>query len=136
MARLLRVLRQRLRSLLLRSEVEDELRREIELHVEQLVREHVASGMSEAEARRLAQREFGSLDLAKEECRDARRVGLLEDFVKDVGYALRQLRRSPAFFATAVVSLALGIGANTAIFSLVDTVLLRLVPVERPHELM
>jgi predicted permease len=130
------VLKQRLRSLVRRSAVEDEMRREIELHVEQLVREHVKDGMSEADARRLARREFGWLDVAAEGCRDARRVGLLEDFVKDVGYTLRQLRRSPAFFATAVLSLALGIGANAAIFSLVDTVLLRLLPVERPHELV
>src|SRR5262245_37649289 len=135
MRRLLRVLGQRLRSLFRRGVVERELERELQLHFDELVREKKAAGLSEADARRAARLEFGSADAMKEECRDARRVGLLEDFLTDAGYALRLLRRSPGFFATAVVSLALGIGANTAIFSLVDTVLLRLLPVERPEEL-
>ena len=132
----LRLLGHRLRSLLRRQAVEDELERELSLHLEQLAREQRESGLSEAEARRAARRIFGSPDLAKEQCRDARRVGLWEDLVKDVGYALRLLGRSPGFALTAVLSLALGIGANTAVFSLVDTVLLRLVPVERPQELV
>ena len=72
----------------------------------------------------------------EEQCRDTRRTGWLEDFVKDTAYALRLFARSPGFALTAVLSLALGIGANTAIYSLVDTVLLRLLPVERPRELV
>jgi hypothetical protein len=132
----LRLLRHRLRSLFRHQAVEDELERELSLHLEQLVREQRESGLGEAEARHAARRAFGSPDLAKEQCRDARRVGLLEDLVKDVGYAFRLLGRSPGFALTAVLSLALGIGAITAIFSLVDTVLLRLLPVERPHELV
>jgi predicted permease len=130
------VLRHRLRSLFRREAVEGELERELRLHLEQLTREHMESGLSEPEARRAARLEFGSADLAGEQCRDARRVGLLEDFVKDLGYAWRLLRRSPGFALTAVLSLALGVGANTAIFSLVDAVLLRLLPVERPQELV
>jgi hypothetical protein len=116
--------------------VEDELERELSLHLEQLTREQMEAGLSEAEARRAARRAFGSPDLAKEQCRDARRVGLLEDLYKDAAYALRLLARSPGFALTAVLSLAFGIGANTAIFSLVDTVLRRLLPVERPQELV
>jgi len=134
--RRLRVLRHRLRSLFRPGAVEEELARELGLHVEALTREHVASGMSEADARRAARREFGSPDLAKERCRDERRLALLDDLVRDTGHARRLLARSPGFALTAVLSLALGIGASTAIFSLVDTVLLRLLPVERPHELV
>lgn len=134
--RRLRLLGYRLRSLFRRRAVEDELERELSLHLEQLTREQMEAGISEAEARPAARRAFGSPVLAKEQCRDARRVGWLEDLAKDLGYASRLLARSPAFTLTAVVSLALGIGANTAIFSLVDTVLLRLLPVEKPHELV
>jgi predicted permease len=132
----LRLFRHRLRSLFRRRAVEDELERELSFHLEQLTREGMASGSSEAAARRAARRAFGTPELAKERCRDARRVGLVEDLVKDLAFALRLLRRSPAFALTAVLSLALGIGANTAIFSLVDAVLLRSLPVERPHELV
>jgi predicted permease len=134
--RRLRVLKNRLRSLFRHKAVEDELERELRLHIDQLTREHMANGMSEPDARSAARREFGSPDLAKEQCRDERRTRLVEDLVKDTGYALRLLARSPAFALTAVLSLALGIGANTAIFSLVDTVLLRLLPVDRPQELV
>jgi predicted permease len=112
------------------------LDRELNIHMEQLIREQMESGLSEGEARRAARREFGWPDTAKEQCRDARRVAVLEDLAKDVGYTVRLLTRSPGFALTAVLSLALGIGANTAIFSLVDTVLLRMLPVERPQELV
>jgi predicted permease len=134
--RVLRLLRHRLRSLIGRRHVEDELDRELAIHIEQLTREHVAAGVSEAEARRLARLEFGSPEAVKEQCRDTRRVSLVEDLFKDVRYGSRLLAKSPAFTITAIVSLALGIGANTAIFSLIDAVLLRSVPVERPHELV
>ena len=134
--RRLRVLKNRLRSLFRHKKVEDELERELRLHIDALTKEHMDNGMSEADARNAARREFGSPDLAKEQCRDERRTRLVDDLVKDTAYALRLLARSPAFALTAVLSLALGIGANTAIFSLVDTVLLRLLPVERPQELV
>ena len=134
--RYLRLLRHRLRSLLRRDAVEDELERELSLHLEQLTREQMEAGLSEADARRAAARAFGSPGLVKEQCRDTRRVGLLEDLVKDTRYALRLLARSPGFALTAILSLALGIGANTAIFSLIDTVLLRSLPVTRPQELV
>jgi hypothetical protein len=134
--RRLRVLSQRLRSLFRHKAVEDELERELRLHLEQLTKEHMDNGLGEADARRAARLEFGSPELAREQCRDERRTRLVDDLVKDTAYAFRLMGRPPAFALTAVLSLALGIGANTAIFSLVDRVLLRLLPVERPQELV
>jgi putative ABC transport system permease protein len=134
--RQLRLLRHRLRSIFRGDVVDDELERELSLHFEQLVREQMAEGLGEAEARRAAARQFGRQDLVEERCRDTRRINLIEDLVKDTRYALRLLARSPGFAMTAILSLALGIGANTAMFSLIDTVLLRSLPVARPQELV
>src|SRR5687767_5833594 len=96
----------------------------------------MSDGLSEVDARRAATRAFGSQTLVAEQCQDARRVGLIEDFFKDTRYALRLLARAPGFATTAVLSLALGIGANAAIFSLVDAVMLTSLPVDRPRELV
>src|SRR3981081_4781325 len=92
--------------------------------------------MTDSEARRSALREFGPLAATKEQCRDMRRVTFIEDFFKDLAYAFRLLKKSPGFTLTAVCSLALGIGANTAIFSLVDAVLLRMLPVREPQHIV
>ena len=92
-------------------------------------------GLSDDEARRHARAEFGSIEARKEECREAFGLRLLDELRGDVTYAVRLLRRSPAFTAVAVLSLGLGIGANTAIFSLIDTVMLKSLPVTEPQRL-
>jgi putative ABC transport system permease protein len=112
-------------------EMQDELRSHVEMYEADLRRR----GVAPAEAHRLALAEFGSLDARKEECREARGLRLFDEMRGDVRYAVRLLRRSPAFTAVALLSLALGIGANTAIFSLIDTVLVKTLPVQDPHQL-
>src|SRR5437773_6900820 len=126
----------RFRSLFRKSTVEQELSNELRFHLEKLIEEKVAKGMPAEEARYAALRELGGLEQVKEECRDMRRVSYLEDFLQDVRYGLRQLRRSPGFTVVAVVTLALGIGATTAIFTIIQALLLRWLPVPNPQELL
>ncbi len=134
--RFLRIAGHRLRSLFVRGRREAELETEIGLHLAALTRELRAEGMSEAEAAREARRRFGPVEKTKEECRDERRVNLVEDLMRDARFAIRMFRRSPGFTITALASLTLAIGANTAIFQFFEAVRLRPLPVERPEELM
>ena len=133
--RLVRIATHRIQSLLRRSRVDADLQQELDLHIEQLTKEYMADGMSESEARAAARREFGPVALTQEQCRDTRRVNLLEDFVKDLVYTIRQLRKSPGFTWTAMLSLALGIGANTVVFSVLNALVLKPLPVAEPERI-
>ena len=112
-------------------EMQDEMRIHLELYQADLRRR----GLPEEEARRRALAEFGSVGARQEECRDAVGLRLVDELRGDVSYACRLLRRSPAFTLVALLSLGLGIGANTAIFSLIDTVLVKTLPVDDPQRL-
>ena len=129
-------MRLRLRALFRRKAVEVEMDEELRFHFENQVAKLMRSGWTPAEAQRRARLEFGGMEQIKEEYREARGVSFIGTFVQDIRFGLRILGRTPVITCVAVVSLALGIGAHTAIFSLIDTVMLRLLPVQKPEELV
>jgi predicted permease len=122
------VIRMRWRSLSRRRWVEEDLGKELQFHFEQQVEENLAAGMPPAEARRAAFRKLGGMAQIQEECRDMRRTDYIENVWRDLRYALRSLSRSPAFTVVILLTLALSIGANSAVFSVIDGVLLRPLP--------
>src|SRR5207249_4769165 len=126
----------RLRSLFEKQKLEEQLDDELRFHIEMRTQEFVASGITPEEARHKAQRLFGNQTLLKERTRDMDMIGWLETLLQDLLYAARALRKQPGFTLVAVLTLAVGIGANTAIYCVVDATLLRSLPFSEPNRLM
>ena len=125
----------RLRALMFRKRVEQDLQDELDFHVAMQARKNVAAGMSETEALRRARIEFGGSTQIREECRDARGLGFIEITLQDVRYALRGFRRAPTFVFTVVATIALGLGLNTALFTIFNATYFRSIAVNDPHSL-
>jgi predicted permease len=115
----------RIRSLFRKNNADVELNEELKFHIEREIQEKIASGINPQEAQRSTMLEFGGLESVREECKDMRRVNLISDLIRDTKFGERMLRKNPTFTLVAIITLALGIGANTAIFTLVRGVLLR-----------
>jgi len=124
----------RLRSLFLKNKAELDLSEELQFHLQNQIEEYVEQGMNLQEARHAALRSIGGVEQVKEECREARKMNLIENFVQDVHFGLRMLRRSPGFTVLAILCLTLGIAANAAVFSWVEGILIRPYPLVSHQE--
>ena len=133
---MLKDIRFRLRALVRRGRAEEDLDDELRFHLDRAVEQHVACGLSVGEARRRARLAFGPIDAVKDDCRQSWGVRQLDVLGRDLASALRLMRKHPALSAIAAVSLAVGIGLNSALFALVDATLFRRLPVDRPEQLV
>jgi predicted permease len=131
-----RIFATRLAAIFQKRRLEREMTEELRAHLEMLAEENVRRGISPDEARYAALREFGGVEQTQELYRDQRGLHMFETFFQDLRYGLRMLAKSPGFTAVVVLSLALGIGANTAIFSLLDAVMIKMLPVRHPEQLV
>jgi len=131
----LRTLFSRLQGMFGKTRSESELSAEVQAHLDSLTEENIRRGMSADEARYAARRDFGGLEQAKDLYRDQRGIPVLETFAQDLRFGLRMFAKNPGFATVAISTLALGIGANTAIFSVTEAVLLRRPPFPQPHQL-
>src|SRR5581483_5100479 len=125
----------RIAGLFVRSRHDDELDEEMRSHIEMLADEYVRRGMNPQEAKRAARRSFGGIDQTKESYRSQRSLPMVETFMQDFRYAFRMLTKNVGFSLVAIIALALGIGANTAIFSVINAVMLRPLPFKDPNQL-
>jgi putative ABC transport system permease protein len=123
-----------LRSLFRRQQAAAEFDEELRDHLQREIDDNIHAGMPPAQAKLAAQRLVGPISLYKEECRDAHGAGLIESFARDLKYGARMLRRTPLFTAVAMITLAIGIGANTTVFTFVDNILLRSLPIHDPQQ--
>src|SRR5688500_7974074 len=118
-----------------RGRFEDEMRAEMQFHLQARIADLVDGGMRPADAERQARMEFGTVDALQDDCRQSRGLRFIDTTTQDIRYATRLMRKTPGFTAAAIISLALGIGANTAIFTLVDAVIFRTLPFNEPQGL-
>jgi predicted permease len=133
---MLREIRYQLRALIRKDQLDRELDEELQYHLEREAEKIGKASDQAGDARRAAKLSFGPVESVKEQCREARGTAVIESIVADVRYGIRGLKKSPVFALAAIASLGVGIGANTTVFSLLDRVVFRPLPVERPHELV